>query len=88
MGAFGYVATKFENVTVVNLDGVVNNRAYEAAREGRYGRYIADNIQVLVEDLRFGRPFYRPGEEQALTRLYRKVPGQDIWVRQSPNQLE
>jgi hypothetical protein len=49
-GAAGYFAPEIGPFTVVNLDGLVNNPAVEAWREGRYYEYLDRNVDVVIND--------------------------------------
>jgi hypothetical protein len=49
-GAAGYFAPEIGPFTVVNLDGLVNNRAVEAWRDGRYFEYLDHNVDVIIDD--------------------------------------
>jgi hypothetical protein len=49
-GAAGYFAPDVGSARVVNLDGLVNNRAVEAWRAGRYLEYLERNVDVVIDD--------------------------------------
>src|SRR6185436_7143101 len=77
-GALGYFAPE---LTVINLDGVVNEAAYGALRAGRIGDHVRsqhvawlvwqDDIEFLARESRRGRPL-------ALERVER-IPGITTW---------
>jgi hypothetical protein len=46
-GALGYFAPKYGSYRVVNLDGLVNNRAYDAWRSGDYYGYLIRTIDLF-----------------------------------------
>jgi len=49
-GAVGYFSSfYFPNLTVVNLDGVVNNRVTRAERRGAYEAFLLEEVDVLLE---------------------------------------
>ncbi len=49
-GAAGYFAPEIGPFTVVNLDGLVNNRAVAAWKAGRYLEYLEGNVDVVIDD--------------------------------------
>jgi hypothetical protein len=49
-GAAGYFAPEVGPLTVVNLDGLVNNAAVEAWRAGGYLGYLERNVDVVIND--------------------------------------
>jgi hypothetical protein len=49
-GAAGYFAPEVGPLTVVNLDGLVNNEAVAAWRAGDYLGYLERNVDVVVND--------------------------------------
>jgi 4-amino-4-deoxy-L-arabinose transferase-like glycosyltransferase len=79
-GAAGYVALLYPQITIVNLDGLVNNRgAFDAVRAGRYGEYLLSELDYLIQPPQRAR-MYLQGEE--LTRFLeayraRSGPGLD-----------
>jgi hypothetical protein len=80
-GLVGYVAPRFGDITVINLDGRVNNAAFAAAREGRLSRYMLDQVAVLLEKPGTGYLYYRPGELDTLALRYERWPGWELWFR-------
>lgn len=59
-GAAGYFAPAYGPLRIVALDGLVNNAAYDARRQGRYLDYLLGNVDLIVvdapDDLRFWIP--------------------------------
>jgi hypothetical protein len=53
-GGPGYVARDYSRVRVINLDGLVNNAAFEAAESGRYCSYVMATCDILLEPPRQG----------------------------------
>jgi len=51
-GALGYVALKYPNLRVINLDGLVNNQIFAASREGRYVDYVIENVDFVLQDVK------------------------------------
>jgi hypothetical protein len=51
-GAAGYFAGWYPNVTIVNLDGLVNNVAIDSLDQGRYPEYVAANVDVFLQSPR------------------------------------
>jgi hypothetical protein len=49
-GALGYLLGRHPDVTVTNLDGLVNNAAFAAARDGRYEEWILQHVDYLAQD--------------------------------------
>lgn len=49
-GAAGYFAPEIGHFTVVNLDGLVNNVAVGAWRQGRYLEYLERHVDVVIVD--------------------------------------
>jgi hypothetical protein len=39
----------YPNITIVNLDGLVNNAAIDALERGQYPEYVAANIDVFLQ---------------------------------------
>lgn len=69
-GALAYVAGTYPGFTVINLDGLVNNRIYEAYREGRYADWVLAHVDVVVQDLRRARLFCGPEDVERLRLRY------------------
>jgi hypothetical protein len=67
-GALGYVAGTYDQLYVTNLDGLVNNAAYEALRTGRYRQYVEETVDIMVQDPARARMFL---DEEDLQRLRR-----------------
>jgi hypothetical protein len=66
-GVFGYF---LDDMTVINLDGVVNNAAYPYIAERKLDKYIAlANIEYLLDDSR------------AIEILKQYLVGDEQWVR-------
>jgi hypothetical protein len=61
-GLVGYVSIDYPTVTVINLDGLVNNAAFEAVKRGKYAEYLLENIDVYLQDTRRARMFLSPPE--------------------------
>lgn len=78
-GAIGYIAPQYGKITVINLDCLVNNRAYEAARKNQYFSYITNNIDVLYEHPFAASAFLTPNELDSLCKIYTKNNGQYMW---------
>ncbi len=72
-GQIGYVAGRYPKISVVNLDGLVNNEAFAAAKEGRYVDYVTSTVTIVVQDLRRASMYVGPEEVAFLRRRY----GQD-----------
>ncbi|HVP15587.1 MAG TPA: hypothetical protein VMS88_08575, partial [Terriglobales bacterium] len=49
-GAAGYFAPEIGPFRVVNLDGLVNNEAAGAWRQGRYLEYLSGHVDVVIDD--------------------------------------
>lgn len=74
-GAVGYVAKEFDSVQVTNLDGLVNNRAFEAARKGEYLEYLLQTVDVLIQKPSKASMFLTSADVDSLKAAYTKVPG-------------
>jgi hypothetical protein len=61
-GAAGYVALQYPQITIVNLDGLVNNRAFAAVREGRYAEYLLTELDYLIQPPQRARMYLAPDE--------------------------
>jgi hypothetical protein len=73
-GALGYVARLYPDVTVVNLDGLVNNAVYDAVRQERYLQYVTETVDYLVQDPGRARMFLAPDQVDELRRHFQKAP--------------
>ena len=69
-GQVGYIALKYPKITVINLDGLVNNEAFAAAREGRYTEYVTSHVTIVIQDLRRAGMYVPAEEVAALRRRY------------------
>ena len=69
-GALAYVAGTYPGFTVINLDGLVNNRIYQAYREGQYADWVLAHVDIVVQDLRRARLFCGPEDVERLRRRY------------------
>jgi hypothetical protein len=83
-GAVGYFAPSYGDITVINLDGLVNNEAYAAARQGRLSEYVLEHVEVMLEPFRNGGRLFREGELDSLESTYQKWPGHELWSRGPP----
>ena len=70
-GFIGYLATSEPRLTVVNLDGLVNNEAFNAAREVRYVDYVIQRVDFLLQHPRRARIFVSDREIARLRAHYR-----------------
>ncbi len=75
-GAAGYVAGWYPLITVVNLDGMVNNAAVVAIDAGRYPEYLIDHVDLFLQSPRRLRMFLDDEEFERCMRILelRKVP--------------
>ena len=71
-GAAGYVAGWIPRLTVVNLDGIVNNAALSAIEAGRYPEYIVDHVDILLQSPKRSKMFLGEGEYERLLELWAK----------------
>lgn len=69
-GAIGYIATAYPTITVVNLDGMVNNRVYRAYLDGRYEEYVRSTIDVALQDMGAAARFCGSDAARALQRHF------------------
>jgi len=79
-GAVGYVALTYEDVRVVNFDGLVNNRVYEAVVAGRYLEYVLATVDILFEPPDRASMFLPPSELEQLKASYEKS-ADGMWHR-------
>ena len=68
-GVAGYVALRYPNITVTNLDGLVNNEVQRAVQEERYLQYLVETVDVFVQDRRRAG-MYLSAEEVELLENY------------------
>lgn len=61
-GAAGYIALQYPQITIVNLDGLVNNLAFAAVREGRYAEYLLNELDYLIQSPQRARMYLAPDE--------------------------
>lgn len=74
VGAAGYFSTAHGELRVVNLDGIVNNRLYEAWRHGQVLAYLERNVDLIVMDAPATmRGWLSEGEWEQLIALYPRV---------------
>lgn len=71
-GALGYVAGKYPLLSVLNLDGLVNNEAFTAAGEGRYADYIMTHVTFLVQSIDRTRIYLEPDEIERLRAWFQE----------------
>lgn len=83
-GAFGYAAGKFSQITIVNLDCLVNNRAFESVKEGTYLSYILGTVDVFAETPENTSTYLAQAEVDSLMRVYRKWDDYFLWSKVSP----
>jgi len=72
-GAVGYVAKEFDSVRVTNLDGLVNNRAFEAVRNGEYLEYLLQTVEVLIDKPSKASMFLEPADVKSLGAAYTRT---------------
>jgi hypothetical protein len=78
-GRLGYIASKHPFLHVTNLDGLVNNEAYDAARRGTYRSYVVGRVDVLTEDPMKARMFLSPAEVESLGSVFQREGADEIW---------
>jgi hypothetical protein len=75
-GAAGYFAPEIGPFTVVNLDGLVNNAAVVAWRNGRYFEYLENHVDVVIDDADGTLNFLLgPGNRTRFDARYPQWPG-------------
>jgi hypothetical protein len=75
-GAAGYFAPEIGPFTVVNLDGLVNNAAVAAWRNGRYLEYLEEHVDVVIDDADGMLNFLLgPGNRARFDARYPQWPG-------------
>lgn len=80
-GKLAYTASPYTGITVVNLDGLVNNEAFRAVKEGGYFEYLLEHVDVFLEDPAIGRFFLTDAQVDSLGRLYKRWNEHEIWSR-------
>jgi hypothetical protein len=70
-GAAGYVSGWYPGIHIVNLDGLVNNQAIAALKQGRYPEYVVENVQ-FIQSVRRTKMFLNDSEYDRLLRLLRE----------------
>jgi hypothetical protein len=85
-GMLAYTASPYDGITVLNLDGLVNNEAFRAVKEGRYLRYLIEHVDVFLEEPEMGTFFLTDEEADSLGKLYEKWSEHEIWSRYSSNE--
>lgn len=83
-GALGYIAPKYGNLRVTNLDCLVNNRAFDAVKKGQYLDYVIGTVDLFYEDPNASEVFLSKAEFDRLSMIYKKE--KDYWVKASPNE--
>jgi hypothetical protein len=83
-GAVGYVGTH-HGLRVVNLDGLVNNKVYEALQSGRYLEYVQETVDVMFETPQRAAVFLGPQQLQELHRAY-STYADGLWYRSNYQQ--
>lgn len=83
-GMLGYVAPRFGDITVINLDCRVNNVAFAAAHQGRLSQYILDHVEVMLEVPSTGHYLFGPGELDTLEARYVQWPRFKLWSQDGP----
>jgi len=78
-GAPGYIAPEYGKLKVVNLDMLVNNDAYKALKQGHFLDYIAQTIDVFIEDPRLAASHLSPEETEILCALYTRPDTMPYW---------
>jgi len=58
-----------EGITVVNLDCLVNNAAYDALRAGRYPEYVVRTVDVFIQPIGRTRMFLDRSQYEHLLHL-------------------
>jgi hypothetical protein len=71
-GAVGYVAGAYPGLRVVNLDCLVNNVAYAALRDGRYGDYVVRTVDLFLQRPRRARMFLDESDYEEMMREFRE----------------
>jgi hypothetical protein len=85
-GALGYLATSRYGLTVVNLDGLVNNRVYEALKAHRYVEYVEETVDIMFEDPKRAAGLVTADDVMRLDDMYRRQEDQ-LWHRVPPRGL-
>ena len=80
-GLWAWLAREQPDLRVVNLDGLVNNVAFDAVKHGTYGTYLYETADVLLENPRWGGTlFLDEAQADSLASRYRWDPT-EAWVR-------
>lgn len=79
-GALGYFAPRYGPYRVVNLDCLVNNRAYEAWRRGEYATYLSRSVDLFWQaDEDELDAWVTPAERSLVLAEFPKWPGREIY---------
>jgi len=78
-GAIGYIAPRYGKLTVINLDCLVNNQLFDAAKKNEYLRYITDRVDVFYENPAMASDFLPPDELDSLCKIYTRKNGNSFW---------
>jgi hypothetical protein len=78
-GALGYFAPEYGSYRVVNLDGLVNNRAYDAWRQGDYEGYLVRTIDLIWVEPEDWDMWLTAPEISRIQALYPRWAGSDIY---------
>jgi len=80
-GAAGYFAPNHGKNKVVNLNLLVNNKGYDEFNKGRFLDYIAETIDVFIEDPRLAERYLSPEETEILCALYARGDSSPFWKK-------
>jgi hypothetical protein len=84
-GALGYIAPKYGKIRIVNLDGLVNNQAFRARREGVYLEYLISTVDVLLESPEYVSRFVKPDEIPRLMESFISSEDGYFWKKVTPS---
>jgi len=79
-GALGYTARSRYGIAVVNLDGLVNNRVYEALKAHRYVEYVISTVDIMFEDPKRASALISAADVRRLDDHYR-LHDDHLWHR-------
>jgi hypothetical protein len=83
-GALGYIAPKYGNLRVTNLDCLVNNAAFDAVKKRQYLDYVIGTVDLFYENPNASEAFISKAEFDHLSKIYKKE--KDYWAKTSPNE--
>ena len=83
-GAFAYVARAYPQITVTNLDCLVNNRAFIAVKSHKYLEYLIATVDVMAENPEWAKMFLNDADVDSLKKVFIKWNEHELWSEPMP----